>query len=317
MCALIGLVLSFGVQPRMARAQSGALFLLTPFGGRAVGRGEAVAADSSLGTEGIWWNPASMARMKEREGGFSYSSSLAGTAFMLSAAVPSRVLGTFAAGAYLLDTDVGQATDSAGNPVGDITIRNYLLAASYASPVGNRLSGGLTLKYIRFQQGCTGCNTLPTFAAGTSALDVGAQYRLPDVTATTVGVTLRNIGQPLQIKDAKQADPLPRLLQLGVRTRLPFKALREAGASLDVSVDVLRTAQVGASSEAIGAVLGYREQLFLSAGYKHLPDGLSAPTIGVSVQRGAFGFDLARRFEKLASEGGEPSPTYFSLHFKF
>ena len=305
------------MQARTARAQSGALFLLTPFGGRAVGRGEAVAADSTLGTEGIWWNPSSMARMKEREGAFSYASSLAGSAFMLSAAVPSRVLGTFAAGAYMLDTDVGQATDSVGNSVGDITIRNYLLAASYASPVGKRLSAGLTFKYIRFQQGCTGCNTLPSFAAGTSALDVGAQYRLPDATATTVGFALRNLGQPLQVKDKEQADPLPRLLQVGVRTRLPLSSLREAGASLDVSLDVLRTAQLGASSEAVGAVLGYREQLFLSAGYKHLPDGLSAPTIGVSVQRGAFGFDLARRFERLASEGGQPSPTYFSLHFRF
>lgn len=317
MCVLVGLVVSLAAHPRAARAQSGALFLLTPFGGRAVGRGEAVAADSTLGTEGIWWNPASMARLKDREAAFNYGSSLAGSAFMLSAAVPSRVLGTFAVGAYMLDTDVGQATDDQGNPVGDIVIRNYLFAASYATPVGRRLSGGLTLKYIRFKTGCTGCNAIPELNAGTSALDLGAQYRLPDATATTVGFVLRNLGQPLQVKDAEQADPLPRVVQVGVRTRVPFAALREAGGSLDLSLDVLRTAQPRASSEAIGAVLGYREQVFLSGGYKHLPDGLSAPTIGVSIQRGAFGFDLSRRFERLASQGGEPSPTYFSLHFKF
>jgi len=258
-----------------------------------------------------------MARMKEREGAFSYGSSLAGTALMLSAAVPSRALGTFAAGVYLLDSDVGEATDTTGFVIGDISVRNYLLAASYASPVGKRLSAGLTYKYIRFAQSCAGCNTIPSFSAGTSALDVGAHYRLPDALATTVGVSVRNVGQPLQVKDAEQADPLPRLVQAGVRTRLPLKSLAEAGASLDVSVDVLRTIETSASSEAIGAVLGYRDQLFLSAGFKHLPNDLSAPTIGFSIQRGAFGFDLSRRFEKLASAGGEPAPTYFSLHFKF
>lgn len=317
MKAVIAVVSLGCALPVTACAQSGALFLLTPFGGRAVGRGEAVVADSSIGTEGVWYNAASMARLREREAAFHYGSSLAGSAFMLSAAVPSRVLGTFAAGLYMLDSDVGLATDSIGNPLGDITARNYLLAASYATAIGSRLNAGLTFKYVSLRQGCAGCNTVPSVSGGTSAVDVGAQYRLPDATATTVGVALRNIGPALQIKDEPQADALPRLVQVGVRTRLPFKALAQVGATVDVSLDVIRTRDASSSSEAVGAVLGYRDQLFLAAGYKHLPDDASAPTIGFGIQRGAFGFDLSRRFDKLARVFGEPAPTYFSLHFRF
>ena len=302
-------------QPTSATAQGGA-FLLVPFGARAVGRGESIVADSTLGTESIWWNAAGLARMPKREFAFHNVRSVSGNIFMLAAAAPSVKLGTFAAGAYMFDYGTLFRTDSSNNTTGTITTRNYLLGASYASPVGKRLSAGLSYKFVVFSQQCSGlCEGVAEVFGSSSALDVGAHYRLPDAWRTTVGVSVRNVGQPLQFKDKEQADALPRTVQVGARTRLPIANLTEIGATLDLSVDIIQVAQ--ANAQAFGAVLGYREQLFLSGGYKQIAGEGGGPSIGFSLQQGAFGIDLSRRFDTFSARIGEAPPTYVALRVRF
>ena len=302
---------------RVLPAQGGA-FLLVPFGARAVGRGEAVVADSSLGTEGIWWNAAGLARMAKREFAFHNVRSVSGDVFMLAAAAPSPRLGTFAAGAYMFDFGTIQGTDTAGNPTGQITTRNYLVGASYASPVGKRVSLGVTYKFLAFSQQCSGvCTGAAEVFGSSNALDVGAHYQMPSKWSTTLGATVRNLGQPLQFKDKEQADALPRAIQVGVRTRLPISNLTEIGATLDVSFDLIQVAQADASAQMVGALLGYREQLFLSAGYKAIAGDGGGPSVGFSVQQGAFGLDLSRRFDAFSARLGEAPPTYVALRVRF
>ncbi|HYW33318.1 MAG TPA: PorV/PorQ family protein [Gemmatimonas sp.] len=298
-----------------AKAQGGA-FLLVPFGARSVGRGEAVAADSTLGTEGIWWNAASLARMAKRELAFHNVRSIAGNVFMLAGAAPSAKLGTFALGAYLFDYGTFFRTDSAAVTTGTITTRNYLIGASYASPIGKRLSAGLSYKYLVFSQQCSGlCDGVAEVFGSSNALDVGAQYRLPDRLRTTLGLTVRNVGQPLQFKDKEQADRLPRTIQFGVRTRLPLESFAEAGGTLDLSADVIQAE--AANAQAAGAVVGYRDQLFLSVGYKQISGEGGGPSIGFTLQQGPFGLDLSRRFDRFSSQLGEAPPTYVALRLRF
>jgi hypothetical protein len=301
-----------------ATAQNGGLFLLVPFGARAVGQGEAVVADSSIGTEGVWWNAAALARLGKREVAVHHSQTVIATSDMVSYAVPSRALGTLAASAYLVNYGDQQATDAAtGTPLGTITNRNYLLALAYATPVGRRVSAGVTFKVLMLRFQCSGiCGEVPVISGNTSALDAGIQVRLPTSLPVTVGAALRNVGPALQLRDAEQADPLPRLLQFGLRSRIPVSALARTEATLDLSADLHSASALGGVAGGVGATLGYRGLAFLRAGYKAQAGQGRGPSIGFGLERGALVFDIARRFDGLSAQLGDP-PTYVSVKARF
>ena len=312
--ALLGLLV---IDAPTLAAQSGALFLLVPFGARAVGLGEAISADTSLGSEGLWWNAAAMARMPSKEVAVHHSQTVLATSDMLTLAVPSRVFGTLAIGAYVVDYGDQQATDqNTGQPIGVITNRNYLLALSYATPVGKRLSVGVSYKFLMLRFSCSGaCGNTPVLSGSSSALDAGVQYVLPTTFPVSVGVSVRNLGPKLQIKDKPQADPLPLVIQGGLAARLPIASLTSAGASLDVSADLLLADALG-TNLGIGASLGFQDAYFLRAGYKRQQGEGSGPSLGIGLQRGALGIDLSRRFDGLSAQLGE-TPTYITLRARF
>lgn len=315
--ALLTVSLSL-IAPQELRAQNGALYLLVPFGARAVSQGEAVVADSTLGTEALWWNAAALARLGKKELAVHHSQTLVATSDMLTFAVPSRVLGTIAASAYLVNYGDQSATDPvSGTEIGTITNRNYQLALAYATPVGKRLSAGLTYKFVMLRFQCTGiCGNIPVISGSTSALDMGAQYVLPTKLPIMLGASVRNLGPALQLKDAEQADPLPRVIQLGGRARLPVHALQQNGATLDVTLDVQSAAALNGAAGGLGLILGYRQVAFLRGGYKLQPGDSKGPSIGFGFERGGFALDLARRFDAASAQLGEP-PTYVSLRARF
>jgi hypothetical protein len=266
----------------------------------------------------MWWNPAALARLGKKEVAVHHSQTLIATSDMLTFALPSRVLGTIAASAYLVNYGDQAATDPVnGTEIGTITNRNYQLALSYATPVGKRLSAGVTYKFIMLRFQCTGvCGNVPVISGSTSALDLGAQYVLPTSLPVTIGASVRNIGPALQVKDAEQADPLPRIIQVGGKARVPLQSLNEAGASLDVTLDVQSAAALNGAAGGLGLILGYRDVAFLRAGYKLQPGDAKGPSIGLGFQRGGFALDLARRFDAASAQLGEP-PTYISLRARF
>lgn len=312
------LAVACGAFATPARAQPGALFLLVPFGAQSVGRGEAVVAHRALGTEAIWWNPAALARLDRREVAVHHGQSVVATTDMLAVAAPSRVLGTLAAGAYLVNYGDQQATDPvSGAPVGVITNRSYLLAMSYATPAGKRLNAGLTYKFLMLRFQCSGvCGQLPAISGSTSALDLGAQYLLPVRVPVTIGASVRNLGPALQVKDAEQADPLPRVVQAGVTAGLPIRALDAAGASMEVAADLQQSDALGGAAIGVGVVLAYRKELFLRTGYKVQSGDARGLAFGFGYQRGALAVDVARRLGGLSAQLGEP-PTFVSLRARF
>lgn len=314
---LLGALL-LGAAPVSARAQSGALFLLVPFGAQAVGRGEAVMGHRALGTEAIWWNPAALARLEKREVAVHHGQSVVATTDMVAMAAPSKVLGTLAAGAYLVNYGDQQATDPvSGTPVGTITNRSYLLAMSYATPAGKRFNAGLTYKFLMLRFQCSGlCGQLPAISGSSSALDLGAQYLLPVRSPVTVGASVRNLGPALQVKDAEQADPLPRVVQAGITAEVPVQALSAAGASLEVAGDLQQSSALGGAAVGLGVVLGYRKELFLRGGYKAQSGDARGLSFGFGYQRGALAVDVARRLGGLSAQLGEP-PTFVSLRARF
>jgi hypothetical protein len=314
-CALIASSLA----ATHASAQTnGALFLLTPFGARAVGQGDAVVADTSLGTEGLWWNAAAMARMAKQELAIHHSQTAFATNDMLVYARPSKALGTLAASAYIVNYgDLPVTLNNGDVSVGTSTNRNYMLALAYATPAGNRVSAGLTYKIVMLRLTCTGiCGSTNVLSGNTQAVDFGVQYRVPGQLPFTVGAAVRNLGPALQLKDKDQADPLPQIIQIGAKLRVPVPALAATGATLDISADVIHSAAIGGGSGGVGAVLGYRDVLFLRGGYKRQPGDGGGPSIGLGLERGGFSLDFARRFDGLSAQLGQ-SPTYVSLRARF
>jgi hypothetical protein len=83
-----------------------------------------------------------------------------------------------------------------------------------------------------------------------------------------------------------------------------------------MSADILSASALGGAAGGIGFSLGYLDQAFLRAGYKVQRGQGSGPSVGFGFQRGGFGVDIARRFDALSSQLGEP-PTYVSLRARF
>jgi hypothetical protein len=109
---------------------------------------------------------------------------------------------------------------------------------------------------------------------------------------------------------------LPRIVQVGARTRVPIKALNDAKATLDVSADVLSAAALGGTAGGVGLSLGYRGQAHFRAGYKFQQGQGAGPSVGIGLERGGFSVDIARRFDALSAQLGEP-PTYVSIRARF
>lgn len=291
---------------------------MLPVGARGVGAGEAAVADT-LGVDGAWWNPASLAAMQRSELSLNGSQAFIGTSAAIGFARPSKALGTIAVSATILDYgDQGATEGGAGGDVGTISIRSSIAMLSYATPIGDRLRVGLSYKYARLAFTCSGlCGPVPQFIGTSGALDVGAQYVLPTATPLTIGAALRHVGPDFQVRDAEQADPLPRTWQMGVSGRVPSAALAEQSVSVDVMADLLGSLANTGISTRVGGIVTYLNKYSLRAGYT-LEDGErggAAVGVGVFLSEGMV-LDLSRRFGGLSAQAGQP-PTYVALRFLF
>ncbi len=311
------LTILFLVIPQRAQSQTGGLFLLVPMGAKAVGQGEAVVADSTLGTEGLWWNPAASARSTKRELAVHHSVTFGATSDMLAFLIPSKVMGTFSGAFYLVNYGDMPVTDAYGNQTGIASTHNYLGALSYSSALTSRLSAGLSYKFINIRFACSGaCGEVPVFSGTSSALDLGLQYLLPTSFPVVLGATLRNVGPNLQVKDADQSDPLPKQLQLGVRAALPIEAFTKNNSSVAVMADYKAAAALGGAAFGLGSELGYRDEFFLRFGYYRQPGLGGGPSIGFGATQGNISIDLSRRFDEFSSQTGT-TPTFISMRVRF
>jgi hypothetical protein len=316
---LAGIVAAVLTIAGTASAQgAGAAFLLLPIGARGVGAGEAVVADT-LGADGAWWNPASLAAMQRSELSLSGSQAFEGTSAAIGYARPSKALGTIAISANILDYgDQGNTDPVTGADLGTISIRSTIAMVSYATPIGQRLRVGLSYKYARLAFTCSGvCGDVPQFVGSSTALDLGAQYVLPTTMPITVAAAIRQLGPDFQVRDAEQADPLPRTVQLGVSARVPSAALDSAGVQLDVLGDVFSSLAYESLSLRLGGVLTYRARYALRAGYTVVEGERGGPALGLGVALSdGMVLDIARRFDGFSAQAGQ-APTYVSLRFLF
>jgi hypothetical protein len=302
---------------------TGALFLVFPVGAQAVGMGQTATAAAGRG-EAAFWNPAGLATLANDEFALHSATLVAGRSHVLGAYFPSRGIGVIGGSVYLVDYGDLERTDASGNTIARIAPRNFEFVASYATSLAGAVVFGLSYKLVQFRVDCSGdCRGFPAGTGTTHAIDLGGQFNLGAGSPLRVGIALRNLGFKLQVQNQAQADPLPTRLAIGAQYQLRLRP-RE-GAALDERFDIRLAADVdspwgggqsGPSETRVGVDAGYQRLVRVRAGYAFVQDGLSGPSLGLGLETGSIGIDIARAF-LTGSDLQVESPTFFSFRVTF
>lgn len=296
----------------------GGAFLLRPVGARAVGLGQAVVARRD-GSEGLWWNPASLATATSREVSIHHSQDFFATGDAITLVIPSSLLGVFAIAADLQNYGEQENTvDPNVPPTGTVLTRSFVLSASYAAPVGNRASAGVAFKVVQMRVDCTGPCDFPNEVAQTFAIDAGTQVELGRARRLVLGASIRNMGLALQVQDSPQADPLPTRVQLGVLYHYPLPERYRQDAELNVSADLVDGLNISRPLPRVGAEFVWQKRAFVRGGYvfESAESESGGPTLGLGFSRSNLVLDLARVFTGFSADAGQ-APTFLSLRFAF
>lgn len=193
-------------QGATAELSSGADFLKIPVGARAVGLGNAYTSLANDVTS-IYWNPAGLGLMSQREFGAAHSQWLLDTQYnFLAFGYPAKG-GTLAASIISLSNGEQEARGANREQTGSIRAQDQALALGYGRNFG-LISAGFNTKFIQ--------SYIAGYKAATFALDFGFMVKdiLPNL---GVGAALQNLGPGL--KFIVQRDPLPLTLSAGINYR--------------------------------------------------------------------------------------------------
>ena len=290
-------------------------------GAQAVGMGQTATAAAGRG-EAAFWNPAGLATLSDDEFALHSATLVAGRSNVLGAYFPSRGIGVIGGAVYLVDYGDLDRTDPNGNTIARIAPRNFEFLASYATNLAGSFAFGISYKLVQFRVDCSGdCRDFPAGTGATHALDLGGQFSVGPGGPLRIGVALRNIGFRLQVQNQAQADPLPTRLAVGAVYEVRLRPA--TGRTLDQAFDVKLAAdvdspwgQVGQSETRVGVDVGYQRLVRVRAGYAFVQDGLSGPSVGLGIESGSLGVDLARAF-LTGSDLQADSPTFFSFRVTF
>lgn len=295
----------------------GALFLLLPTGAQAVGMGQTMVA-AKPGSEGIWWNPASMAGMDKRELAIHHSKTIAGVGDAFSFVHPSHDFGTTALSLSVLDLGEQQLTDDLGQVIGVILPRDVVLAGTYAKELSKRLDAGFNYKIIQIRVDCSGeCASVGDEVESSRAVDLGAQYHLEVGAPLSFGAAIRNLGGRLNSTATNQRDPLPTQVEIGAMYRLKFLDHYVKDTELRASGSFVNTRNFGGNSVRFGTDAVYEGKVHLRAGYVgHDRRADATASLGFGLQSDSFVFDIARTFGGIPADNGQ-APVWVSLRYLF
>jgi hypothetical protein len=300
---------------------TGALFLVFPVGARAVAMGQ-TAMGSEGHAEAAFWNPAGLATMETNEFALHTATLVAGRSHVLGAYFPSRGIGVLGGAVYLVDYGDLERTDENGNTIARIAPRNFEFLASYATALAGSFVFGVSYKLVQFRVDCSGdCTNFPAGQGTTHAIDLGGQFRVGATGPLRVGMAVRNVGFKLQLQNKPQADPLPTRLAVGAQYHvlLPARDGAPSGERFDlrVAADVDSPwGRQGQSELRFGLDVGYQRLVRVRGGYAFVQDGLSGPSVGLGVESGSIGVDLARTF-LTGSDLQIENPIFFSFRVTF
>ena len=320
---LMGLCLALLPDRVQATPESRAavLFLLIEPGARAIGMGETYVAIADDATAS-YFNPAALAGQSRKKVNFTHSKWLPGLADDLSYeflaySTPVEGWGNIGVNVALLNLGEQIRTDERGNAQGTFRSYDMALSAAYGADIGDNMSAGIGLKFIRSNLADQGAGIERGKGVGNSfAADIGLLWKMtPEI---SFGAALRNLGPKIAYIDASQADPLPQHIVLGTAYELMdtqyhdvllsfdlYKPLIADGSFLGNLVkawadegmgDELREMDLHGGGEYKYGLSARQDEAFfaLRAGYSWDSDGeLKTPTFGVGLKYNRFQVDVA------------------------
>jgi hypothetical protein len=280
---------------------TGADILKIGVGARAIGMGEAYVAQAD-DVSSLYWNPAGLALMQERQASFMYDQMYQDLKFQnANIGIPLENGAIGGSLSYLSYGDI-QGFDQSGASIGNQTAYSGV-ATLGAAWLGNQWSAGANIKGIQ--------EKLADEKATATAFDLGgnAIYPKPVLGGTLrFGAVVRNLGS--DIKFEQQSDPLPMDWKLGVA------AVQMMDKKLNVSIDY--TSPKGDDGYVSG---GFEYWLVpfiaLRAGYVNSKTEGNGMRAGIGLRIRGVSFDYAyagqgelgmsHRYE-LSFRFGEPRP---------
>ena len=274
-------------------------------------------AASKPGSEGVWWNPASLGGQEKKELAIHHSTTIAGVGDALSFVAPFNKYATAALSINILDLGSQDLTDSGGGIIGTAFPRDVVFAGSYAGQFSNRFSAGLNYKIVQLRVDCTGiCGSIGPEVQSTRTVDLGAQYRVEAGAPLTFGVALRNRGGHFRSSDTNRPESLPAQVEVSALYRLKFIDQYVKDTQLHAAASLVESRRFGGRSVRLGADVTYQDKVHLRGGFVgHDQRNGASAALGFGLQTGGFVFDIARTFGGLPAENG--TPVYVSLRYLF
>jgi hypothetical protein len=259
-----------------------AAFLEIGVGARAMGMGGAYTAISD-GPTAMFYNPAAIVWMDGYQAEFMHNEWFVGTSHDWLGFVSPLPFFNSSLGISFTSLNYGeQKVRTAERPEGTGELYDALdfaVSLTYAAALTENFSLGLTGKYIQQQ--------IWNMSGSTAALDLGVFYK-PPVEGLSLGMSITNFGSEIGLSgrdldttvdpdpDHENVDRVPATLKTDT---YPLPILFRAGISYEfqmleftsvlLSTDLLHPTNT-TESVNVGIELGFREVVFLRAGYENL-----------------------------------------------
>jgi hypothetical protein len=146
-------------------------------------------------------------------------------------------------------------------------------------------------------------------------VDVGGQYIVTKDSLIVIGAVVRNLGIPLQINDAPQADPLPSRVDAGLQFKPRLKDYPDVGIRIATDA-VSRLSGDGGFGYRFGGELSWMNLYHARVGYIVNGETGSGPTFGVGASYARWRIDFAQFSSDIASGTGQ-KPTFLSVRYVF
>ena len=292
------------------------LQLLVPVGARASALGGAMTAVT--GAEAVFRNPAGLAAVEDGRFVIHHSDDttvdVQVDAFSLLLNPYSTTVGL---SYQLFDRGEIETRDGSGQLTGELRLRDHLVVASFAVPLGGGLSAGLNYKVFQQRIDCTGLCGSEENVATTQAADMGLHYRPAWHPAIQFGLAVVNAGLSLQVVNVEQSDRFPARVHVGVVYDVLAGTATDSLIGLRIAVDAAdQLAEPGSPVPSLGLELDVQKAVFVRAGYTP-GEGLgTGAAVGIELRYDRFDIGVSRSFSNSLLEADEePFQVSLGIHF--
>jgi len=291
------------------------LLLLVPVGARSSAMGGTVTARD--GSDAVFRNPAGLADLTGSTFVIHHSDLAIDQQIDAFSLLITPLSSTFGLSYQLFDKGEVATTDGTGEQTGELSFRDHLLVASFSTGLGAGLAMGVNYKLFQQRINCRGACGGEESVGTTHATDLGLRYQPRWDPALELGIAVANLGFPLQVVNAAQADPFPGRIHVGAAYNVLRPVRSDSLLGLRVAVEVRdRLREPGSPVASVGLEFDVQQAIFLRAGYAP-GEGLgSGAAVGVELRYDRFDIAVSRSFVNSSLEAdSEPFQVSFGLNF--